>query len=1150
MAMKNKRIFAALTAGAMCLSLLAPIRVVAGAASSNTISISTAEELLDFAESCSLDSRSKGKTVTLAADIDLGYGEFAPIPIFGGTFNGNGHTISGLKITAAGSSLGLFRYVEKGGKIEKLSVIGIVMPEGSQSAVGGIAGENYGTIKECSFKGSVVGETKVGGIVGRNAESGTLISCASEGTVRGKTSTGGIAGENSGTLMKCENNAGINLTQSEDALLPSDIDVNKILGGSAGEDEENILNGCSDTGGVVGYSDGIVQSCTNNGDVGYPHVGYNTGGIAGRQSGYLSGCVNNGTIHGRKEVGGIVGQTEPYLSITPSDDLLNDLQNELDKLNNMIDDALNDASDIGNTASNHLTNIKNIADTANENAQNIANGMDDFVNGNIDAVNMLTADISNAIDIAKPAVDDFAELGTELSTIADLLSETVDIMKDVSDMTDEATADVEKSIDDMKKCSDELKSLAEKLGDALDALRDSVTDDDEQAVRDALDALADVIDAANELLKRISDDVDNSGGITDWITGGDTNDDTQKDIDALTDALEKFGDSLQAVSDMLPDLADGFDNAVDKLKGASDNAENAADALGKALDSLQDAIDDLKPANDSVDAALDKLGRAADHASYSGKLISHAFECVSNALDSLSDIDKKPFKPLSGDVRRSSDELFDALSKMFDEADDMNGDLNDQTNALNDKLKAINAQIGVITDLVIDEMRSITETTVPDRDDHIQDTSEENIYATREGKVADCRNNGAVDGDRNIGGITGAMAIEYDRDPEDDITNDLSVRARFETKSVLQGCVNYGEITAKKDCAGGLAGRMDLGTMINCQNYGTIIGTDYVGGAAGRSDASVRNCFTKSRLSGATYIGGIAGFGDRLSGCCAITTILEYEEFAGAIAGQVSKDGTLKDNKFVDTGIAGVDNISYVGKAEPIAFNKLADIKDIPVEMLSFNIILNADSELVDKLPFNYGQNLSKIKLPEVPEKDGYYGVWGDFDKSGTLSDIVLEAEYKPVVSITQSNKLDGKLALALVSGTFTDDTELIVEERDDVKPMGAGANAKVYRLKLENSDIGESDNVSVRLLNPGSGKANVWVMDKGSWKQLSAEQNGKYMLAEMTGTEALFCIASPETRWIPFAAGGAAAVVVLIVVLNIRKARKRKKERTAVKSK
>ena len=52
----------------------------------------------------------------------------------------------------------------------------------------------------------------------------------------------------------------------------------------------------------------------------------------------------------------------------------------------------------------------------------------------------------------------------------------------------------------------------------------------------------------------------------------------------------------------------------------------------------------------------------------------------------------------------------------------------------------------------------------------LQDTSEEDIAATRDGKVADCRNTGGVEGDRNVGGVIGAMAIEFDLDPEDDAT--------------------------------------------------------------------------------------------------------------------------------------------------------------------------------------------------------------------------------------------------------------------------------------------------------------------------------------------------------------------------------------------
>lgn len=54
----------------------------------------------------------------------------------------------------------------------------------------------------------------------------------------------------------------------------------------------------TDTGGITGYSNGILQSCVNTGAVGYPHVVYNVGGIAGRQNGYMASCINRGTVAG------------------------------------------------------------------------------------------------------------------------------------------------------------------------------------------------------------------------------------------------------------------------------------------------------------------------------------------------------------------------------------------------------------------------------------------------------------------------------------------------------------------------------------------------------------------------------------------------------------------------------------------------------------------------------------------------------------------------------------------------------------------------------------------------------------------------------------------------------------------------------------
>lgn len=89
-----------------------------------TISISTEEELIEFAKNCSVDSWSEDKIIRLEADIVLQKKPDLVIPSFGGILEGNGHTISGIYISDRGSGQGLFRYIRKNGKVRSLKVEG------------------------------------------------------------------------------------------------------------------------------------------------------------------------------------------------------------------------------------------------------------------------------------------------------------------------------------------------------------------------------------------------------------------------------------------------------------------------------------------------------------------------------------------------------------------------------------------------------------------------------------------------------------------------------------------------------------------------------------------------------------------------------------------------------------------------------------------------------------------------------------------------------------------------------------------------------------------------------------------------------------------------------------------------------------------
>lgn len=333
-----RRAFAAILATALLLST-GTFAFAEGDAA--TIHIKTAEDLLTLSENCTLDTWSQGKTIELDDDISLEGTEFKPIPSFGGTFNGNGRTISGLNIGGKVSSAGLFRTIQAGGIVRSLNVSGVINASNSE-AVGGIAAVNNGTIQGCSFAGSINGSSMTGGIAGINGLSGSILSCRSMGAVYGTSMTGGIAGENLGLISASTNNAYVNTSTEDKTVSAEDISID-ISFDMANIRTTDALSSATDSGGIVGYSSGTIRICENTAVIGYQHVGYNVGGIAGRSCGHIFSCANSGTIYGRKDVGGIVGQMEPYIEMTMSESTLDTLKKQLNELSELIDKAADDA---------------------------------------------------------------------------------------------------------------------------------------------------------------------------------------------------------------------------------------------------------------------------------------------------------------------------------------------------------------------------------------------------------------------------------------------------------------------------------------------------------------------------------------------------------------------------------------------------------------------------------------------------------------------------------------------------------------------------------------------------------------------------------------------------------------------------------------
>lgn len=1220
----NKRILSAAAAAALFMSCGSYKSFAESARlDTNNITISDVNELREFAENCSIDSWSRGKTVTLTADIELKGAESTPIPIFCGKFIGGGHTVSGLRISADGSNAGLFRYIESSAEVEGLNVNGVITPGGSAAAIGGIAGVNSGAIRDCSFTGSVIGKENIGGIVGINKESGVISGCNTMGGVHGKSSTGGIVGSNSGLIFSSENKSNVNTTAS-DSEMPSfsdiDTDVEDIISMDGGDNSDSdTFNNCSDTGGVAGFSDGVIQACSNIGTIGYPHVGYNTGGIAGRQSGYIAGCTNGARIYGRKEVGGIVGQSEPYMELLPNNDMLTELQAELDVLNELVDSSLDDSRDIGDTATSHLNNIRSYTNNAKDSTQSIADGLSDFANDNINSVNLLTADLSNSMEKAKLAADDFGRMGETVSDIADGLKNTVDTLAELTDIGDIAMDDFDDALAALQSCADDIGYASSDLEKAIEMIQtesaENASADLSEGMRelgiavDEMDkAFAHISDLADTLQKAVEDIIhviykdDNiidgqdssfdigdisdafSGGLSDVI-GDLTHDDISEtlssiadevsgdldsisgivddasnsikverdrihnDVSGLTKALKSSVDAFGDFAGELSVLSRDLDHSLDSVKSAVSALTAAADDFSGAAGEFRSVVKDMDPASDIVNTAVGYMDNVMDNLSKAGNILEEACDNIGDAVDIIANRDPSPFVPLSSDIHKQSDNLFDSVDLISAEAQNLTDDLNSDYNHTVDNLQVINAQVKKIYDIAISDAEDLLDGDGYNVEDIIQDTSDENISGTREGRVTNCSNSGSVDGDRNVGGIIGAMAVEHDLDPEDDIQDNISVRSKFETRAVLDDCVNYGSVNAKTDSSGGIVGRMELGTATDCGNYGEVSGADYVGGITGRTRATVRRCFEKSTLSGQRYIGGIAGYAGTVKDCYSIINITEGNEFIGAIAGSADS-GDVVNNRFIDTGINGIDNISYEKSAAPISFEELEKLSGIPTKFIEFEMTFKSDGRQCGAIKFNYGDDLSRVDLPEVPEKDGYYGEWEKFDTSGKMSDITVNALYTPIITIISSEETNDKIACALVSGKFSGNAVLHAETADEAPPAEAGEHTSIYHITLEGSDYTSSDYVPLRLLIPNKSSASVWQLVNGEWQTVKAQKNGQYMMLDMLGTEGTFCISSISRNEIPIISAAVGAIVLLAVIISVVKVWKKHKAKNTVSNK
>ena len=149
--------------------------------------------------------------ITIDTDIDLTGKDWTPIGTdydnsYKGTFDGGGHTITGLTFTTNDEYAGLFGWLNRAGTVKNVVMEGVQITSHQiyGGSIGGVVGSGWGTIENCSVSGSVSGTVYVGGVVGAQI-GGSITGCSSSATVKGTVDVGGVAGQtnSSATLTAC-----------------------------------------------------------------------------------------------------------------------------------------------------------------------------------------------------------------------------------------------------------------------------------------------------------------------------------------------------------------------------------------------------------------------------------------------------------------------------------------------------------------------------------------------------------------------------------------------------------------------------------------------------------------------------------------------------------------------------------------------------------------------------------------------------------------------------------------------------------------------------------------------------------------------------------------------------------------------------------
>ena len=910
---------------------------------SGIVSITSEDDFVLLTENCKTESFSTGKTFRLDADLDLSNYENLFLPVMDGTFDGNGHQIIGVTLSEEMSDYGLFRYVTENGVVKNLTVEGEILGGDEQENIGILAGSNAGAIENCITRGTLNAETAVGGIAGKNEETGSVSRSENEAAIDGKMQTGGIAGLNEGSISDCVNSGKINTNQKIKKQAEGDgssvnISIPNAVTGLTADERAN------ETGGIAGNSSGDISYCTNTATIGFERLGSSTGGIVGRQLGSLSYCANKGVVYGHKNVGGISGVLEPYEESSYDRDYRQELSDELDRLGDLIDDVSNQGEKLGDNLSDNADLLSDQLKTLRNSLRGYMDDYSDMASDGKDAIHDNVKSMKKTIDGMQYDVK-IKQLNTAIEQISNDIAQMEKIMEQLKPYVDQGNAKLDglfkqyeekiqgwiDSIDDLKQYQENLPEEApdevtpaaptpdEGAADTQITSEDQ-TGSDSAASEDSSTASEDS-NTASEDSSTVTEDSNTASGDSSTVTE-DSNTASEDSSTVTEDSNTASGDSSTATEDSNTASDDSGDvPAANSSSDSSSSDDSSASGDGNDQAStgrmipvtyrvvtsttlpdgtkLPDVnIPDVQVPSE-LTAALQQLqALSKDVRTQMSTIAGLLGEMPGQTNQLMSDI-----KSITGSMDKMTDELDDILDDFDDEMDTMKDDLRQKGNTISDTLDNTSDTLHADFDGVRDSLDRVKDQfdvirgTVSDALDELKnriddksiyvDVSELTDATAGDGKIISSTNSGEVYADTQGGGIAGAIVK----------TNPQKASAWFFQDK------NDDEDDDEDDSDS--ITRHVLAAIFSSSNTADItVKGDYAGGIVGKADYGI--------------IVAAENYGDILT---------DGGKYAGGIAGRC--DNTIRDS-YVLSGVSGDGYVGGVaGRGEDVSGNYVCSYLDM-----------------------------------------------------------------------------------------------------------------------------------------------------------------------------------------------------------------------------